>query len=276
LKPVKHFATGAALTAIAGVPLLMTAPILLSGTVPLSEYGFYTIATIYAGVIAMLYMPIFTAIYPRLTALVESRDAQVAMNFYKFSSQFMALMVIPIGFALAIYAFPLIYFWQRDIARATAIAPIAAIYVFGYILSGLNHIPLALQFAHGNTKLNLTLTVILGLLQIPLLILAIRTNGVTGAAYIFLMINVLLIILSVTLTNKVVIHFGALKWLTSNVLIPFFVAGLVFLVSALVTSTPVPNFINTIVTLSVTTLAAFFFTTTSLSMIRSWLSTKFL
>ncbi len=272
LKPVRHFAIGAALTSLAGVPLTQAAPILLSRSVSLSEYGHYTIASVYAGVIIMLYMPIFTAIYPRLTALVEERNADIALNFFRFSGQFMALAIIPIGFTLATYSNEFLWMWQRDTERASSIAPIAAMFVAGNALVGLQHIPYALQLAHGNIKISLILSVFMGILQMPLLVWAIQRYAVAGAAGVFVLINAISLLLYILLTNLQIMPIGALKWVAQSIVQPSFASGVVFAISYLLGISSAG--VSSLVLIILTALIAVIATALSMHLTRAWLLDK--
>lgn len=268
LQPVKQFATGAALTSFAGVPLTQAAPILLSRSVSLTEYGFYSIAAVYAGVIAMLYMPIFTAIYPRLTTLVERKDPSVVLHFFRFSGQFMALFLIPIGFAMAGFSKEILFLWQRNATRADAIAPIAALFVIGNVLSGLQHIPYAIQLAHGNTRISLMLGILTGVLQIPVLVWAIHQYGVMGAAGVFIAVNAISLLLYIYLTDRQVISFGLPNWIVQSVLLPMLASGLVFVFADRFVHSLVP--ILNLAMIALITLVAFAMTALSMNLIRDW------
>lgn len=228
IKPVRKFAIGSALTSFASIPLIMATPILLSGSVPLSEYGYYNIAATYGGIIAMLYLPIFTAIYPRLTTLIEERKPDLALNFYYLFGQFMALIIVPVGCALAFYSQDLLFIWQRNMTRADLIAPVAAILVVVNVVTGLAHLPYAWQLAHGITKINLAITLLLGLTQIPFLYFAIDAYGVYGAAFVSFATYLLLLILGLVFANRLVMHFGLVKWFIHNLLLPISIAIISF------------------------------------------------
>jgi O-antigen/teichoic acid export membrane protein len=272
LKPVAPFALGAALTSFASIPFTMAAPILLSGLVQLSEYGYYIVATTYAGVIAMIYMPVFTALYPRLTALIEGKNVDIVLNFFYLFGQFMALVVIPLGCALAIYANELLLIWQQDQVRASTIAPVAAIYVAVNVIAGLAHLPYAIQLAHGVTKINLALTVCLGTIQLPFLVWAINAYGILGAASVSFATHLLLLFSALALADLRVFRYGAVKWFINNLLLPAVVTGIVFATYGLFelpTST-----IGIIVKLALSTATAIVLSAISMNFTRRWIVNK--
>jgi O-antigen/teichoic acid export membrane protein len=272
LKPVKHFATGAALTAIAGVPLTMSAPIILSRSVNLSEYGFYSIANTYASVVALLYLPVFTAIYPRLTTLVEKRDIRIISNFFGFSSQFMALTVIPVGIALMTYSNELLLIWQRNVARAEVISPLAVLLVAGNLMAALAHIPYAMQLANGNTKIGLILTLILGIGQIPFLILFIQMFGMFGAGIVFIVLNFVSLVMHAIATNRYIITINTVGWLLRRFIFPCLICFLIYkLFNTFIYATS-QNF--NIVILLLMIAVAFVFTALSQNLIRGWMLQK--
>lgn len=274
LKSVRHFIIGSALTAFASVPLTLATPILLSRSVSLTEFGFYSLATTFGSVIAMAYMPIFTTIYPRLTSLIERDESGAALKFFHFSGQFMALVVIPLGFAMAVYGKDLLYIWQRDLARANAIAPVAALFVIVNMLAALQHLPYAWQLAYGVTKINLAITVVLGVVQLPLLYILVHLTGIIGAAITSLLVYAAMLLLSVIFANQKVKWFGATKWLINCLIKPGLTTAAIFAIFIWLPPNADMGTLSTalkfITALGIAIVGAAF----SMSLIRMWLIAK--
>jgi O-antigen/teichoic acid export membrane protein len=103
---------------------------------------------------------------------------------------------------------------------AAKVALPMSILVAGTALNGLINAPYALQLAHGSTRLPLVSNIIALALGIPFCILGVRYWGMSGAACLWLAINVTYVLLLIPLIHRRLLPREIGSWYLRDVLPP--------------------------------------------------------
>lgn len=191
LRPVWRFASSAAFTAAVWVLVTQSDKLLLSGTVSLTDYAHFTLATLVASGIVMLSMPITGAIVPRLTSLHARHDEAGVMRLYRDATQVVAVVTVPIVLVLAVFPAQVLTVWTGRADVAASASAVLALYSVGNGVLALAAFPYYLQVARGDLSLHVTGNVIFVLIFLPLLVAAVSRFGMVGAGYAWLAANLL-------------------------------------------------------------------------------------
>lgn len=89
------FAAGAGGITLFGVILTQMDKVVLSKVLPLDAFGYYVLAATVAGGLQLFIRPVYTAVFPRLSALVASEGEVAIAHAYHWGSQLMATLVAP-------------------------------------------------------------------------------------------------------------------------------------------------------------------------------------
>jgi O-antigen/teichoic acid export membrane protein len=220
LVEIWRFAAG--MVTITFLTLLLTQidKILLSRLLTLESFGYYTLATVVAGALAILTGPITQAFYPRLVELV-SRDDQAAMvSTYHQGAQLVTIVTVPVVMLLGFFAAEFLYTWSGDAALAHNTAPILAALVLGTFLNGLTHMPYQLLLAHGWTSLVVKVNVVAVVVLIPAIFWVVPRYGALGAAWIWVILNASYGLVAIQFMHRRLIPDEKWRWYIADLLLP--------------------------------------------------------
>lgn len=191
VRPLLRFSLTIAFTSSVWVFVTQTDKLILSGVLPLSEYGFFTLAVLVAGGITIVTGPITTALLPRLARLhAEGNHAEIVRLYHQFA-QLVAVVAVPLMVTLAGCAESLLFAWTGNREVTLAAAPILRLYALGNGLLALGAFPFYLQYARGDLRWHLVGNVGLVVLLIPAIVLAATRAGGAGAGWVWLAMNAL-------------------------------------------------------------------------------------
>ena len=215
-----RFSAGMSGIAISGLVLTHLDKIILSRLLPLQVFGHYAVAATMARGLYVLITPVFNAYFPRLSALVAEGDAAAVRICYRTATQVMAALVLPLAALVAAFSGEILLVWLHDEALAEAAAPLASLLVVGTCLNGLMNVPFALQLAHGNTRIGLTINAGLLLVLVPSVAYATAHFGAPGGAAMWLLANALYLAAGLPLTHARLLRGGLREWALHDVLPP--------------------------------------------------------
>ena len=204
VKPILGFALTIAFTSSIWVLLTQLDKFILSGILPLSEYGYFTLAVLVAGGILQIGTPISSAIMPRMARLQgENKHAEVKA-VYLGATEFVTVIVVTAGLVLAVLAKPVLYVWTGDVTLSENAAPILQLYALGNAILTLGAFPYYLQYAKGNLRLHFIGNIVTAILLIPAIIWAAKNYGAIGAGWAWLSIQFIYLLLWVSYVHKII------------------------------------------------------------------------
>lgn len=218
IKPVLKFALTIAFTSSVWILVTQTDKLILSGILPLAEYGYFTLAVLVAGGIMILSTPISIVIMPRMARLHAESKQDEMINVYRSSTQLVSVLAGSAAIVVAVYAEALVYAWTGDHSIASNAAPILRLYVLGNGVLAVAAFPYYLQYALGNLRYHLIGNAIIVLTLIPAVIIAATYYGGVGAGYAWLGINTLYLITWVGYVHHKLVPGLHLSWIIKDVL----------------------------------------------------------
>lgn len=224
LRQAWRFAAG--MTAVAALAVLLTQvdKLLLSKLVSLTEFGYYTLASMVAGALYMVVGPISVAAYPKLTELVERGESKKVIETYHKLSQLLTLIVVPIALVLSFFSEHVMLLWTRDSALTTAVAPLVSLLVIGTMLNGLMHIPYNLQLAHGWTRFAVIVNSVSVLILVPAIYFGVSKYGAIASAIVWLILNIGYIAFALPFMHRKLLPTELWRWYRQDVFVPAFSA----------------------------------------------------
>lgn len=220
LRTVWKFAAGLAAVGVLATVLTQVDKVLLVRLLPLSEFGYFTLAVTVAGALAALIVPVTNVAYPKLSELVAIGDeAALAAQYHKFA-QLVSIGVLPPAVVLCLFSREVIHLWTGDRAMANAVAPLLSVWVVGTALNGLMHVPYAAQLAHGWPRLAMVMNAIAVVAVIPLLLILVPRHGAIAAAWIWVAINAGYVVFGILAMHRRILRSQQWKWYAQDVLCP--------------------------------------------------------
>lgn len=215
VKPLLSFALTIAFTSSVWVLLTQLDKFVLSGILPLSEYGYFTLAVLVAGGILQIGAPISSAIMPRMACLQGEQKYDELKAVYIGATEFVAVVVVTAGIVLAMLAKPVLYVWTGDVMLAEKAAPILQLYALGNAILTLGAFPYYLQYAKGNLRLHFIGNVMTAIVLIPAIIWAAKNYGAIGAGWVWVSMQAIYLVFWVSYVHNKVEKGINLNWFKS-------------------------------------------------------------
>jgi O-antigen/teichoic acid export membrane protein len=241
LRDVRQFALGMSGITLTALVLTQLDKIILVRLVHLQDFGYYVLAGTVSAGLYLIISPIFNVLFPRFAALVEAGDVANLRHLYHVGSQLMAVLILPTAAALALFPHEILLAWTGDAGAAAHAAPIVRLLVIGTALNGLMNLPYALQLAEGWVGLALRINVGLILAMAPALLVAVPRLGPAGAAWVWLGLNALYILIAVPWMHRRLLRGDAWRWWVRDVGPPLVAALAIALPARLWIVEPLPR-----------------------------------
>lgn len=156
--------------------------LILSGKLPLAEFGYFSLVVIVSGSVLLLSGPISQAVLPKMTLLIANGSLEDVKKLYKKSTQFQVWICVSVSIFIAFYSKEIIYAWTGDIDAAIWSKDILFWLSLGngaLIVSGIQY---SLQISFGKLNMHFWGSTISAIVSIPIVYLAIHFYGALGAA----------------------------------------------------------------------------------------------
>ncbi len=216
-----RFAAGMSVISLLSAILIQMDKVILSKMLSLEAFAYYAFASTVAVCLAVIIGPLFSAVYPRFTQLLANNEESVLKGLYHKSCQLMTVLVMPLALVISCFSSELLRLWTQDEVLAGHAAPILSVLIIGTALNGMMTLPFALQLAHGWTRLAIGMNIVAIIVLLPALILAVASYGASGAAVIWLLLNVGYIIFGLTLMHRKIFRGELRYWLIFDFGLPF-------------------------------------------------------
>jgi len=217
VKPVLKFALTIAFTSSIWVLVTQTDKLILSGILPLTEYGYFTLAVLVASGIMVISGPISSAIMPRMARLnAEGKHAEL-IQVYRNATQLVTVICGSAAITIAFTAEELLFAWTGDVELAQQAAPILRLYAIGNAFLALAAFPYYLQYALGNLRYHLIGNAITACVLIPAIIFAASAYGAVGAGWVWLSLNGLFLLCWVGFVHHELEPGLHIKWISLDI-----------------------------------------------------------
>lgn len=190
IRSIRSFAGGMFMITALTLALGQIDKLLLSKLLPLDQYGAYMLAAALAAGISFLVMPVSLAVGPYFAKLVALGNEQAVRVVFHKASQWVGMIVVPIGLTIAFFARDMIWVWTGNGSLADRAAPILVPLALGTTLNAFMHIPYQVQLAYGWTRLAVMANAIAVAILFPAILIGVPKYGAIAAAWIWCILNI--------------------------------------------------------------------------------------
>lgn len=215
-----RLSTSMAFIGVIALIFLQMDKLILSRMLSLEDYAHYILATLLASGLYALVVPVFNAIYPKLSALTTHPTSHDLASTYRAISWLLASLLFPSALFLALYGHCLVQLWTSDSALASSVSPMLALLSIGSSLHGMMFMPYALALAHGASVLVLRINLILLLSFGPLIAVLTAKFGGIGAAWAWVILHSAYLLFGSLYTHQQLFPQISKVWLLRDVGIP--------------------------------------------------------
>jgi O-antigen/teichoic acid export membrane protein len=224
LVDVWRFAAGMAGISLTAMVLTQMDKLVVSTLLPLTEFGYYTLAASAAGILYVLFLPLFQAVFPRFARLTASGDTRALSVLYHRSAQALAALVLPTAAVLAFFSYEIMLLWTQNTEVAIATRWVVTLFAIGTAITGLMNVPYALQLAAGWTKLAVYANLVAIVVLLPALVILASRYGVVGAAAVWIVLNVGYATVGIGIMHQRLLRGELGRWYVKDVGLPLVVS----------------------------------------------------
>jgi len=224
LKGIWRFTAGMSGISILAVILTQLDKVILSKLLSLEMFGYYMLANMVVMSLGRIITPVFFSIYPRFTQLVTINNQDELKCLYHKSCQFIAVLILPVTVIIALFSYEVILLWTKNPATAEKTHLILSIMICGTALNGIMNPPYALQLAFGWTKLSVFKNIVAVILLVPLIIYSTMRYGATGAASVWLLLNLGYFLFEIPIMHRRLLCKEKWRWYWQDVCVPLIAA----------------------------------------------------
>lgn len=222
LKDIWQYAVGMMAMAIISTLLIQADKVIMSKMLSLSEFGYYTLASMLAQVPLMLVTTIGFAILPRLTELISKGKHNEMSLIFRKGTFIVSSVASLVTFILIVYMPDVLFLWTRNNELTKAVSQVARILCFGSLFQALQLMPYYLAMANGHATTNVKLGIFSVLFLVPTIVLCVSLFGITGAGVPWLIMSIItFFFLGFSVINRFLASYFK-QWLLIDTLKPFF------------------------------------------------------
>lgn len=225
LRGIRRFAAGAMAIALSSLLLGHIDKILLSGWLPLEQFGLYAFAVLVAQMPLAAVGPVTQAAYPRLAQLQAAGESQRLCEAYRAAAQLVTVLLGSATVIIATFGRELLLLWTADAVLVERTWLLAVALACGSLFNGLSALPYYLQLAAGHVALTLRANLLAIVLVVPALALAVPGYGAIAAAWVWLAVNACYFAVVVPVALRRHLPAPPRAWLLADIVLPLAAAA---------------------------------------------------
>ncbi|HUN60012.1 MAG TPA: oligosaccharide flippase family protein [Candidatus Binataceae bacterium] len=222
IRSIRRFAGGVTAVTIVSMVLTELDKIVISKQLSLEAFGYYSLAWQIAGSLYLVSTPVFTALFPAFARHVTAQDTPRLTEIYHHAAQVISILVLPAATTFIFLARQLVFAWTGSQQTAAHTWLAASLLTAGTAFNCIVSIPYALQLAYGCTAIAFWTNLASAFVTVPLLLLLTARFGSSGAAAVWLLINVSYLVTQVQLMHRRFLSRECLRWYLHDLAIPLF------------------------------------------------------
>ncbi|MEO6453695.1 MAG: oligosaccharide flippase family protein [Ginsengibacter sp.] len=194
--------------------------IVLSKILPLSQFGYYTLAFTIATSVSLIVGPISLTFFPRFTHLIASKNDIELKRLYHQASRLMSTLIFPVCFVLLFFTKDILFIWTGNSTTSENTYQMAQILIVGSILNSLMVMPYNLLLANGLTKFTIYQNTIAAIVLVPMLFVWTNLYGAIGATFVWIIVNAGYVFISQPIMHRTLLKNELTRWYINDTLLP--------------------------------------------------------
>lgn len=259
LRPHIRFALKVSFLSVVWVLVTQVDKLVLSKTLTLSDYGYFSLGVMSASVVLFISGPVGAALLPRLTALHAGNKIENYYDMYSQYTRMVASLVFPAALMCLAFSEQILQLWTASSLTAEKVSPVLAFYALGNAFLAISAFPYYLQYSVGDLKFHIYGNLIFLFVVVPSIIFMSIHYGMNGAAWVWVTVNILYFLFWVPVVHKRHYKGRHFSWLLKDCLKPLILSASIVAPAWLILGWNYGSAIS-ILQLSVVGLASFFIT----------------
>lgn len=223
LKIAYKFSIGMAIVAIESILLGQMDRIILSGTLGLEKFGYYSLVISASSIIFLAIHPIVATFGPKAMELRAKKQYRKLINYYHNTSKSVTIVMGGVGLVLFLYVEEILDIWlsRKDIVNI--ISSYIRLMLIGNFINGLCWLPFQLQTAYGWVRYGIISNAIAILIITPALLYITPRYGIYGAITIWIILNTFYITFGISILHKKILKKEKYVWYLEDIIKPLII-----------------------------------------------------
>lgn len=217
VKSVAPFALSIAYTSGIWILMTQTDKLILSSTLSLEEFGYFSIIAMIMTGLLTLSSPLMTALLPKMAYLYSQGKLSEVNALYRKATRITTIIIFSFSFALIINADEIIYLWIKNKVASEWISSIIVWFTLGNAILIISGFQYALQQTHGKLRLHVIGSSISAIIQIPIIYFATTQYGALGAGIAWFSIRLTWFLFWPAFIHKYFLPKLHIKWLLYDI-----------------------------------------------------------
>jgi O-antigen/teichoic acid export membrane protein len=194
LKRVAKFSGGMAAISLSAILMMQADKVVLSKTILLADFGYYTIAVTLGMAVLQIVGPVAQSFFPKFSYLASLNNLDQLKDTYHRCCQLVSIIVFPASLILIIYTKEVLMLWTHNAVTVENTWHIAKLFSIGTALNAMTSILFSFTFALNWTRFAFYVSVVCALVVTPAIAFVTWIYGPPGAAFCWVILNALYLI----------------------------------------------------------------------------------
>lgn len=192
MKKVLNFVSGMTFTVLVGGALVQADKLLLSGLLPVSSFGYYSVASVLSLALLQAVYPMTRSAYPIFSDLIKKKQSLIEIN-EKLMKILMATL-LPAAIFISVFSSDILQLWTGNEQLVDEVSIVLSLLVIGTLINGVYNIPYTVYLASGNSRMPLLINIASLICIVILLPFLFDMFGIYGAASSWMITNLIAVI----------------------------------------------------------------------------------
>ncbi|MDB5280530.1 MAG: polysaccharide biosynthesis protein [Ferruginibacter sp.] len=237
LKRVARFSGGMAAISLSAILMLQADKVVLSKTIPLADFGYYTIALTMGMAVLQIVNPIAQSFFPKFSYLSSLNMHLQLKETYHKCCQIVSIIIFPASLIIIVYTKEVLMLWTNNVATVENTWYIARLFAIGTCMNAMVSILFSFTFALNWTKFAFYMSIFSSVIVAPAIALITWIYGASGAAGCWICLNALYIIFIPYIVHNKFLKEDLLAWYWKDTFKPLISCVLFILLIRLAIST---------------------------------------
>lgn len=204
---------------ILSIPLMQMDKVLLSRLLSLENYGKYMLVCTISTSLYMAINAVYGSVFPRLSQVAALGDELLLRREYLRGTQLMGTLLFPAVCVLALFPSEILAAWTGDPVMDVASGQVLGLLAIGTSLHGLAHLPGALQFACGETRLSLVVNLASLVGCVPMIWFLTLRYGMLGGGVYSVALNAGMLLVHIIAMHRRFLRTARMDWVRTNAIL---------------------------------------------------------
>lgn len=191
LKRVARFSGGMAAISLSGILMMQADKVILSKTILLADFGYYTVAVTLGMAVLQIVNPIAQSFFPKFAYLFSLNKADQLKDTYHKCCQLVSIIIFPASLIIIFYTREVLMLWTHNTTTVENTWYIARLFAIGTLMNAMVSVLFSLTFALNWTRFAFYTSIFCAFIATPIIAFITWLYGPLGAAICWIVLNAL-------------------------------------------------------------------------------------